>query len=77
MAKLISDLLNGSISKAEVTAITFSLFGMINWIYTWYDPRGSLSAEELSKIIYSIFARGATSASRNGGNTPEVTCSIK
>lgn len=58
IANLLSDCLKGSISKDELTAITFSLFGMINWIYTWYDPKGPLTPEELAKIIYNIFVRG-------------------
>jgi len=44
--------------KELVTALAFSLFGMMNWIYSWYDPRKSLKPEELSNLVFEIFTRG-------------------
>jgi AcrR family transcriptional regulator len=35
-----------------------SLFGMMNWIYTWYNPRVDAGAEELSRGMGDIFLRG-------------------
>jgi AcrR family transcriptional regulator len=35
-----------------------SLFGMINWIYTWYNPRVDGSAEELARQMSDIFLSG-------------------
>ena len=35
-----------------------SLFGMMNWIYTWYNPRVDADAEELSRGMGNIFLRG-------------------
>src|SRR5580693_3969375 len=35
-----------------------SLFGMMNWIYTWYNPRVDADAEELSRGMGDIFVRG-------------------
>jgi AcrR family transcriptional regulator len=35
-----------------------SLFGMMNWIYTWYNPRFDAGAEELSRGMGDIFLRG-------------------
>ena len=37
-----------------------SLFGMINWIYTWYNPRADGRAEELAKRMGDIFLSGVT-----------------
>jgi len=56
----ISDIFDGSISKSKLTGVTFTLFGMLNWIYWWYDPKGSLTPKELSEIIYDIFSRGVS-----------------
>jgi AcrR family transcriptional regulator len=39
-----------------------SLFGMMNWIYTWYNPRVDAGAEELSRGMGSIFLRGISTA---------------
>lgn len=35
-----------------------SLFGMMNWIYTWYNPRVDADAEDLSRGMGNIFLRG-------------------
>jgi AcrR family transcriptional regulator len=35
-----------------------SLFGMMNWIYTWYNPRVDLKATELARAMGDIFVRG-------------------
>jgi AcrR family transcriptional regulator len=34
------------------------LFGMINWIYTWHNPRVDLNAGELAEEISDLFLRG-------------------
>jgi len=35
-----------------------SLFGMMNWIYTWYKPRVDGSATELAREMGNIFLHG-------------------
>ncbi len=35
-----------------------SLFGMMNWIYTWYNPRVDAGAEEIAGKMADIFLRG-------------------
>ena len=35
-----------------------SLFGMMNWIYTWYNPRVDADAEEIAGKMADIFLRG-------------------
>jgi AcrR family transcriptional regulator len=39
-----------------------SLFGMMNWIYTWYKPRDG-NAEDLAQEMGDIFLRGVCSGS--------------
>jgi AcrR family transcriptional regulator len=41
-----------------------SLFGMMNWIYTWYNPRVDADAEELSRGMADIFLQGIGTASQ-------------
>jgi TetR/AcrR family transcriptional regulator, cholesterol catabolism regulator len=38
-----------------------SLFGVINWIYTWYNPRVDGSAEELARQMSNIVLDGVAS----------------
>jgi AcrR family transcriptional regulator len=35
-----------------------SLFGMMNWIYTWYNPRVDGNAAELARQMADIFLKG-------------------
>ncbi len=34
------------------------LFGMMNWMYTWYDAERSGSAQKIADDIFAIFTRG-------------------
>jgi AcrR family transcriptional regulator len=36
----------------------YTLFGMMNWIYTWYDPAGPVGAEALADAICRLFMNG-------------------
>ena len=36
----------------------YTLFGMMNWIYTWYDPAGPVGVEELAESIGRLFING-------------------
>jgi AcrR family transcriptional regulator len=47
--------------EEAVTCLTFTLFGMLNWPYTWYNPKGKVKAKELSEQIYEVFAKGVSS----------------
>ncbi len=40
-----------------------SLFGMMNWIYTWHNPRFDADANELSRSMSDIFLRGVLGSS--------------
>jgi AcrR family transcriptional regulator len=51
--------LHGSTSKVTPRAAAFALLGMINWIYQWYKPDGSLRADVLAREYTDIFFRGA------------------
>jgi AcrR family transcriptional regulator len=42
----------------QITVITFLLFGICNWIFSWYDPKGAVNSETLSEIIWKIFLNG-------------------
>ena len=44
--------------KIDLTVATYALFGMMNWIYNWYDPRGTLSVNDLVDNITRLFLSG-------------------
>jgi TetR/AcrR family transcriptional regulator, cholesterol catabolism regulator len=58
---LIADVQKARRSKGTVSprAAAFALMGMINWIYQWYRPEGSLQEEDLVRQYTEIFFAGA------------------
>jgi AcrR family transcriptional regulator len=42
----------------DIRVATFSLFGMMNWIYNWYNPRKDVDVTGLSQNITRIFLSG-------------------
>ncbi len=45
----------------DARTAVMSLFGMMNWIYTWYNPRVDGAAEGLARRMGDIFLRGVIS----------------
>ena len=58
---LIAELQRARQSKGIVSprAAAFALLGMINWIYQWYRPEGTLQEEDLVRQYTEIFFAGA------------------
>jgi AcrR family transcriptional regulator len=62
VTRVLSEYLGPRAKKDVVTALAFTLFGMVNWIYSWYDPRKPLKPKELSNLIFEIFTKGVNGA---------------
>ena len=58
VSRVLSDFFGGHISQDQLKVLTFILFGTCNGIYFWYDPKGSMTPEELSGIISDILCKG-------------------
>ena len=43
-----------------------SLFGMMNWIYTWHNPRVDADAASIAREMGDIFLRGVVDNERRG-----------
>jgi AcrR family transcriptional regulator len=43
---------------ADRRVATFALFGMMNWIYTWYRPGQDVTVDRLSTDVLQIFLGG-------------------
>ena len=58
---LIEEVQRARQAKGNVSAraSAFALLGMINWIYQWYRPEGSLQEENLVRQYTEIFFAGA------------------
>ena len=42
----------------DLTVATYALFGMMNWIYNWYDRHGKLKVSELAGNVMRLFLNG-------------------
>jgi TetR/AcrR family transcriptional regulator, cholesterol catabolism regulator len=63
------DLLEGLLRDAapdepavERSAAAYILFGMMNWIYNWYDPAGQIDPDRLAELIARTFIGGFAEA---------------
>jgi AcrR family transcriptional regulator len=45
-------------ARIDLTVATYALFGMMNWIYNWYDPHGKLAVNDLVNNIAQLFVSG-------------------
>ena len=48
----------GGKQQIDITVATYALFGMMNWIYNWYDPQGKLKVKELAQSLTQLFLGG-------------------
>ncbi|HET7791257.1 MAG TPA: TetR/AcrR family transcriptional regulator [Gemmatimonadales bacterium] len=48
--------------SADSSAAAYVLFGMMNWIYNWYDPAGEIAPDRLAELIARIFLGGFVEA---------------
>lgn len=46
------------VTDTELDRITYSVFGMLNWIYGWYDPEVHGTPNELARTIHRLVLCG-------------------
>lgn len=63
LARLIAGLDTDADGRPDPRIAAYALFGMMNWIYTWYDPKGPVSPEALAEHFAQLFLTGATAPS--------------
>jgi TetR/AcrR family transcriptional regulator, cholesterol catabolism regulator len=58
--KILSEVQQTGNSKEpiDLTVATYALFGMMNWIYNWYDPQGKLTVSDLADNVMKLFLNG-------------------
>jgi TetR/AcrR family transcriptional regulator, cholesterol catabolism regulator len=58
--KILQEVQDASESKqpVDLTVATYALFGMMNWIYNWYDPQGKLKVHDLAQHLTQLFLGG-------------------
>jgi TetR/AcrR family transcriptional regulator, cholesterol catabolism regulator len=61
---LLEDFQRGRGLQSSGRLAVLSLFGMINWIYTWHNPRVDANAGALAREMGDIFLHGVLNGSR-------------
>jgi AcrR family transcriptional regulator len=67
---LLEDLKRAQGLEFSTRIAVLSLFGMMNWIYTWHNPRVDADAEHLAGEMGDIFLGGVINGNRNRQKTP-------
>jgi AcrR family transcriptional regulator len=44
--------------RPDPKVAAYALFGMMNWIYTWYDPKGRVPPQALAEQFTELFLHG-------------------
>lgn len=64
----------GQVRRVNPRVAVLSLFGMMNWIYTWHNPKVDPAAESLAETMTRLFLEGVGHgnghAAANGGGQP-------
>lgn len=55
---VVAEFLPKPVQKDRLRVVTFTLFGMCNWIYAWYNPKGGVKPQSLSDIVFTLFVHG-------------------
>lgn len=66
--ELLEDLKRGKGLEFPSRIAVLSLFGMMNWFYTWHNPRVDADAEALSRQMGDIFLSGITRPAGSNGS---------
>ncbi|PYX56460.1 MAG: hypothetical protein DMG76_14690 [Acidobacteria bacterium] len=67
---LLEDLKRAQGLEFATRIAVLSLFGMMNWIYTWHNPRVDADAEHLAGEMGDIFLGGVINGNKNREKTP-------
>jgi TetR/AcrR family transcriptional regulator, cholesterol catabolism regulator len=57
----------GAQPKLDLTVAAYALFDMMNWIYTWYDPRGKVAVTDLVDNLARLYLGGFLTGSLAAG----------
>ena len=58
LGEILRPLLPQPIDERRLREQVLSVFGMVNWIYTWYDPTRDGNAGELAECMYTLLEHG-------------------
>jgi TetR/AcrR family transcriptional regulator, cholesterol catabolism regulator len=66
---LLDDLKTARGLQCSTRIAVLSLFGMMNWIYTWHNPRVDADATSIAREMGDVFLRGAMAGAKSRGKS--------
>jgi AcrR family transcriptional regulator len=63
----------GVIRTTQPRLLVFALLGMSNWVYRWYDPRGTWDADTIADGLITLAERGYAGIQRADQTTERLT----
>jgi len=63
---LLDDLKGERCLQYSTRIAVLSLFGMMNWIYTWHNPRVDADAASMAREMGDVFLRGVMAGAKKG-----------
>jgi AcrR family transcriptional regulator len=66
--ELLDELKTDRVLQFSTRIAVLSLFGMMNWIYTWHNPRVDADAASIAREMGDVFLRGVMAGGTNRKN---------
>jgi AcrR family transcriptional regulator len=67
---LLDDLKRAGSLQFSTRIAVLSLFGMMNWIYTWHNPRVDADAASIAREMGDVFLRGVMAGTKTRKDVP-------
>jgi AcrR family transcriptional regulator len=71
-AKALTGYFGSSLEEDQVKALTFILLSMCNSIYAWYNPKGTIKPDDLSRTVFEILTGGVAGFRKEGSGIPHL-----
>jgi TetR/AcrR family transcriptional regulator, cholesterol catabolism regulator len=55
---IVDGIAQGIFKAIDAHALVMGIFGMTNWLYHWYEPKGKIPKQEISKLYSSLLETG-------------------
>lgn len=62
---------SGSLRKIDHHIASFSILGMLNWLYQWYNPKGRMNIEEITDHMIKMILYGLIEDNRSKSHARE------
>lgn len=54
---------DGEFRATDARLVALTMFGMCNWAYQWYSPKGSLTTHQIAEFMWGVLVNGISATS--------------